>query len=472
MSAFINALADIDNVIGDADTDTTATTAAAVMTCHTCGKPLTESASDDFCDEPCQTMWLASLAESSPQDGGQSPDEDQPEAAPLTSVASWLGAPPGVVSRPGHELLDAVTAFLNRFLRFPSEHCAPVVALWFAHTHLADRLYVTPRLILSSAEPGSGKTHVLEIGQYLVHKPEMTISMTTAAIFRLLLDGPVTLMFDEIDAVFSTRGGNNEDLRGLLNAGYKRSATIARCVGDAKSMNVQRFPVYAPVALAGIAGHMPATITSRAVTIHMRKAAYGDDPEEFLEEDVELEAAPLRAELAAWAATVADQVATARPERPEGVRNRAAEIWRPLLALAEAAGGDWPAVTRAACTHFVIDTATSQEESTGVQLLAALRDLFTQHGTDRMRTADILSALHALEEAQWSDMGDGKVLNPQGLARELKRYDVKPVVFEPLNPGEKAGRGYVAFTTNGAQAQTGLADAWRRYLPPAPSAQA
>jgi len=52
----------------------------------------------------------------------------------------------------------------------------------------------------------------------------------------------------------------NEDLRALLNAGYKRTATVARCVGDAKSMNVTRFPVYAPVALAGIAGGMYALI--------------------------------------------------------------------------------------------------------------------------------------------------------------------------------------------------------------------
>lgn len=98
----------------------------------------------------------------------------------------------------------------------------------------------------------------------------MTMSVTTAALFRMVTDGPITILFDEVDAVFNTKGGNNEDLRGLLNAAYKRSATVARCVGDAKAMKVDRFRVYAPVALAGIAGNMSDTITTRAITVHMK----------------------------------------------------------------------------------------------------------------------------------------------------------------------------------------------------------
>ena len=186
-------------------------------------------------------------------DRGTAPNRDLPETAPIRPL-TWLGpAPADAYVKPGHEVLDAVVTFVSRFSAFPNEHCAPTLALWYAHTHIADRLYVTPRLILDSAEPGSGKTRVLEVAQYLVAKPEMTISITPAAVFRMLLEGPITLLFDEIDAVFNPKtGGNNEDLRALLNAGYKRTATVARCVGDAKSMNVTLFPVYAPVALAGM----------------------------------------------------------------------------------------------------------------------------------------------------------------------------------------------------------------------------
>ena len=259
------------------------------------------------------------------------------------------------------ELLDKVTAFVARFSVFPHQHCAPMLALWCAHTHAIAHFYTTPRLILDSAEPGSGKTRVLEVAQFLVSKPEMTISITTAAIFRML----VTLLFDEIDAVFSGNGGgNHEDLRALLNAGYKRSATVARCVGDASRMKVERFPVFAPVALAGIAGGMPATITTRAITVHMRRRAPHEHAEPFRERKVEKEAEPLRDQLADWLDRVgADQLAGAEPAIPDGVADRAAEVWEPLLAIADEAGGHWPATARAAAVHFVSTAATTGRPS-------------------------------------------------------------------------------------------------------------
>jgi hypothetical protein len=77
---------------------------------------------------------------------------------------------------------------------------------------------------------------------------------------------------DECDTVFTRRGKDdcNEDLRALLNAGYKRGAIIPRCVGP--KHEVQSFEVYVATALAGL-GDLPETIMSRAVTIRMRRRA-------------------------------------------------------------------------------------------------------------------------------------------------------------------------------------------------------
>jgi uncharacterized protein DUF3631 len=430
---------------------------AAIGECLACGGSLGTSPAVDFCSEPCQSAWRAREAGTKhAEDRGAAPNLDVPEVAPLRSF-TWLGpAPVGAFLQPGHDVLDAVVTFVSRFSAFPNEHCAPTVALWYAHTHIADRLYVTPRLILDSAEPGSGKTRVLEVAQYLVAKPEMTISITPAAVFRMLVEGPITLLFDEIDAVFNPKtGGNNEDLRALLNAGYKRTATVARCVGDAKSMNVTRFPVYAPVALAGIAGGMPATITTRAVTVHMRKRRYDEVVEEFIEEDVEREAAPLREGLESWVQRVADEVARARPERPDGVRDRAAEIWRPLLAIADAAGGHWPETARRACRHFVIE-AGPRDVSTGVRLLADVREIFTEQKIDRMTTADLIRELHAIEDGPWTDL-QGRPLDSRRLAKELDRYSVRP---KDVKVNGKALKGYRI------DGDGGLVDAWSRYLPP------
>jgi hypothetical protein len=420
--------------------------------CQHCGQPRGTSPSADFCSEGCQQVWHEQHA-------------GTPPAAPTTTPAQpldWLGQPtPVALTRGGHDVLDDVAAFVARFSVFPSEHCAPTLALWYAHTHASEQFYVTPRLILDSAEPGSGKTRILEVAQYLVRAPEMTISATPAALFRLVSQGPITILFDEVDAIFNPKnGGNNEDLRGLLNAGYKRSATIARCVGDAKNMKVERFPVYAPAALAGIAGAMPTTITTRAITIHMRRRRSDEPVEPFRERHVSHRAQPLREQLGAWIDSVGTRLGDAQPAMPTGVTDRPAEIWEPLLAIADTAGGHWPTTARAACRHFVLDTGP-QLTSLGVRLLADLCELFTRAGTDRMRTTDILPALHDLDESPWSDL-NGKPLDARRLARLLDRFGVKPGLFKA------SGEPMKGYQTTG---EHGLADAWGRYLPDQPPAR-
>ena len=429
--------------------------------CQHCGQAVGASPSPDFCSEGCQHTWHEQHTATPSPASGTAPDESLPETTPARPLG-WLGPPPpGALVRTGHEVLDDVAAFVARFSVFPSEHCAPTLALWYAHTHASEQFYVTPRLVLDSAEPGSGKTRVLEIAQYLVRAPEMTISATPAALFRLVSLGPITILFDEVDAIFNPKnGGNNEDLRGLLNAGYKRSATIARCVGDAKNMKVERFPVYAPAALAGIVGAMPATITTRAITIHMRRRRTDEPVEPFRERHIARQAQPLREQLATWIDSVGTRLGDAQPAMPEGITDRPAEIWEPLLAIADTAGDHWPHTARNACRHFVLE-AGPQNTSLGIRLLADLRDLFTHAGTGGLRTTDILTTLCSLDESPWGDL-DGKPLDARRLAKELARYNVKPGGFRD---GGDPVKGY---RTTGAH---GLADAWSRYLsPPHPTA--
>jgi hypothetical protein len=430
--------------------------------CGKCGRPLDRSPSGEFCSEDCQDAWLATRVDGPAPDAGAGPAEQLAETAPAT-LLGWLGpAPPGSYQRGGDQVLDAVAGFVGRFSSFPDEHCVPTVALWIAHTHVIDAFYISPRLVLDSAEPGSGKTRVLEVAALLVAAPEMTISATPAALFRMVSAGPITILFDEVDAIFNQNGGSNEDLRALLNAGYKRGATVARCVGDAKAMKVTRFPVFAPVALAGIAGGMPDTITTRAVTIHMRRRRLDHPVEEFKLRRVEPEAGPLREELAGWMGSISDRVGGVEPEMPDGVVDRAAEVWEPLLAVADAAGGHWPDTARAACRHFVLDTGT-EVRSIGVRLLADLRTVYGRHRVDRLPTTVLLADLREMDDGGWSDL-DGRPLDARRMAGELRRYGVRVVPFKHAGQTVK---GYTIHPTEKPAPQVGLADAWSRYLLPA-----
>lgn len=361
-------------------------------------------------------------------------------------------------------LLDQVDRMVTKYVAFPSEHHSVVVALWVLHTWVVNAFYVTPRLILDSAEPGSGKTRVLELLALLCRAAKLTLSTTTAALYRRIAaaadDGlaPPTVLQDEADAIFGkTSTPQAEDLRALYNAGYRKGATVDRCEGDAKNMKVREFPVHAPVALAGLAGRMPDTITTRGVTIHMRRRSPGQQVADFRERDARAEAEPIREQLDTWAQQNHEVLAAARPAMPTGVTDRAAEIWEPLLAIADLAGADWSAKARVACRFFVIASAADDEKlSLGQRLLRDIKVVMDRERVDGMWSADIITKLTADPESEWRDRW-GKALDQRRLAKELNRYGVRSV---NLRIGVGQAKGY------SIEGPTGLRQAWDHWLAP------
>lgn len=241
----------------------------------------------------------------------------------------------------GAALLDEVETFHRRFNVFPTQAAYVAVALWDAHAHLLDCFDSTPRLAFLSPEPGSGKSRALEIVETLVPRPMVAVNASAAALFRAVSgpDGRPSILFDEIDTIFGPKAGDNEELRGFLNAGHRRTGVTYRCVGD--SQTVTPFPSYAAVAVAGL-GSLPDTILTRSVIIRMRRRARNEKVEPFRARLHEKEGVALRQRLATWAEQAHGWVMGAWPEMPEGVSDRPADVWEPLLAVADAAGETGP----------------------------------------------------------------------------------------------------------------------------------
>jgi hypothetical protein len=361
--------------------------------------------------------------------------------------------PWGLEPLDGADLLDELEAFLGRFVAFPSESARVAVTLWAAHTHTVLSFDSSPRLALLSPEPGSGKTRTLEVLELLTPRPLHALSASPAAIFRTLEVEQTTLLMDEVDAIFGRRRGADdgaEDLRALLNAGHRKGATIPRCVGPRH--DVMKFPVYAAVALAGL-GDLPDTLMSRCVIVRMRRRAPGEKIEPFRRRLHAGEGEALRVQLTEWAKSVADDIEVAWPTMPDGIEDRPADVWEPLLAVADAAGVPWPDRARSACVELC-KVAESREASLGVRLLTDLWDVFGE--ADALATETILERLCDLDEAPWGDL-HGKPLDARGLARRLRQYEVTPVTVKVEG---RALRGY---------RREHLWDSWQRYLNPAPA---
>lgn len=359
----------------------------------------------------------------------------------------------------GSRLLDEVEAFHRRFNVFPTEAAYVAVALWDAHAHLLDCFDSTPRLAFLSPEPGSGKSRALEIVETLVPQPLVAANASAPVLFRAVstLENRPTILFDEVDTIFGPKAGDNEPLRGFLNAGHHRGAGMWRCVGDGTNQTVQEFPSFCVVAMAGL-GSLPDTILTRSVIIRMRRRARNERVQPFRRRLHAPEGHALRDRLAAWADSVRHLVDGVFPDMPDEVTDRPADVWEPLIAVADAAGGEWPTRARAACAQIVAASKQDDKGSIGIRLLTDLRD-HVLNGIERLPTISVLDRLYALEEAPWADMG-GKPLTSRGLAKMLGEYmtgDNKPIEPRNIKTGGAVLKGYYA---------ADLADAWTRYCPP------
>ncbi|MER5298958.1 DUF3631 domain-containing protein [Streptomyces lasiicapitis] len=377
---------------------------------------------------------------------------------------------PPAPSIDGAALLDEVEAFHRRFNVFPTEAAYVAVTLWDAHAHLMDALDGTARIAFLSPEPGSGKSRALEIIETLTPRAATTVNASANALFRLVSadEGTPTVLFDEIDTVFGPKAGGNEEVRGFLNSGYRRGAKSLRCIGDGSDQKAAFLPSFCAVAMAGL-GSLPDTILTRSVIIRMRKKAPNETCEPYRRRVHEKQGNALRDRLADWTAAVHDQVSEAWPEMPDGVVDRPADVWEPLLAVADAAGGHWPERARAACIALIKAASGGDEASLGVRLLTDLRDrVFC--GVDKMPTAAILEVLLALDDAPWADMSeDGQVIKPltaRRLSKLLSQYvrpDDTPIKPKGIRVGSTTPKGYYA---------EDLSDAWARYCPPPPGESA
>ncbi len=337
--------------------------------------------------------------------------------------ASEAGNEYGQSQDEGAAVLDEVHAMLARFIAFPSPENLDAVTLWAVHTHALDMFETTPRLALLSPEPGSGKTRVLEILELLVLRPQMTVNVSPAYLFRKVADedGPPTLLYDEIDTVFGAKARENEDIRGMLNAGYRRGATAGRCKRVGEVVETEELPAFAAVALAGLNDRrLPDTLLTRSIVVKMRRRAPGEHVESYRRRTHEREGHALRDKVADWVDSVRVRLDGVYPDLPAEITDRNADVWEPLIAIADAAGGNWP--KRARCSAVsAVSVSQGDRGGLGLDLLRDIREVFGDE--EFLATTTLLNRLCDLEESPWNDLR-GKPLDPRVLSEMLGDYDI------------------------------------------------
>jgi hypothetical protein len=192
---------------------------------------------------------------------------------------------------------------------------------------------------------------------------------------------------------------------------------------------------------------LPSTLADRSVSIELRRRRW-DEPIEPFRFDRTEHLDQLARKAARWTVDNAELLRGTDPEMPAGVFNRVADNWRPLLAIADAAAGEWPARVRRA-----IQSGGCGEQSVRELVLADIQMIFAERAVDRLPSAELVDALAAIENRPWAEWKAGKPISANGLARLLARLAITP---ETIRVSDRTAKGYQ---------RSQFEDAFERYLP-------
>ena len=340
-------------------------------------------------------------------------------------------------------LLQRISAKISKYIVLRPEAVIATV-LWTMTAWAHEGTTHSPILAAISVEPDSGKSTLLGVLRFLVPKPFVSVEPTGPSVYRMVDREHPTLIIDEADDLFYRKS----DLRAIINAGWSCGTRIPR--------QGRWYDPFCPKIL-GILGKtkLPRTIASRSIILRMWPKKPDEKAEDFAYTD-DPEFSTIRRKLARWAADNVPIVKELRPPQPPGFNNRLSANWKPLLQIAQHAGGGWPERARRSAIYL---SRAPYEPSVRVQLLAALRAMFTKNGTE-ITSEQVVQELLAHPDFEWHEYrGRGPITKNQ-VAALLRDLDIRPVVVHPTKRSDFSRHGYRVAQFD---------DAFARFLPHEPN---
>lgn len=370
----------------------------------------------------------------------------QQQAANATDNELYNGIEPWETPVDGLMIANEIKSLLQRYT-VASEGGHVAVTLWILGSYVFDHFGIFPKLCLSSPEKRCGKTTMMEVIAATVRR-ELTCSNSSAAfIFRAIEAWTPTLLLDEGDTYLNGK----EELRGIINSGHKRTTAYVGRVEEIGGERLpKRFSTWAPMAIAMI--NKPAsTIRDRSVIISLHRKLPNEKTSR-MPTNLFSQCRSLRQKCQRWANDVAAMLGYCDPHVPSLGNDRAEDNWLPLLAIADALGGEWPTAARTAAIS--LEVATDDDDDSGAMVLRDIQQIFIESSVSRMHSGALVRRLVELEGRPWCEWCRGNPLTNNSLARMLKPYKVKSkqLKIESVNR-----HGYEL---------PDFKDAFARYLPP------
>ena len=344
------------------------------------------------------------------------------------------------------QLLDEVTSTIQRFIVL-NKHQAQTAALWVATCWFIDVIDCAPIALINAPERACGKTQLLTVMARLAPRTAQASGISPSVLFRMIEAYQPTLFIDEVETVLK----DNEDLRGLINAGHTRdSAFVWRSVAKGDDFEPKRFTVWGMKAIAGInAIKLAETVTSRSIVFELRRKTTGESVERLRRAEAGL-FETLARKLARFKDDFASEVQQARPVLPDALGDREQDNFEPLLQIATVAGEHWPNTALNAALRLT--NATQAPMSSANEMLADIQEIFETMQVVKIGTTELINALCDDAEKSWATYNRGKPLSPRQLSNKLKDYGI---TSKTIRIGYETAKGFE---------REQFKDAFARYL--------
>src|SRR5262245_430692 len=345
----------------------------------------------------------------------------------------------------GEPLLDSLRAHFNRYVVLP-EHADIALALWTLNSWVFESFDIAPYLSVASPTRRCGKTVLMTLLYWLCRRGKKSDNMSKAAIYRSVDTERPTLVLDEVGWVVDTK----DERQGILCGGFERNGFVEVCEGEGTSITTRLFSTFCPKAF-GLIGQLTPTLTDRSIVIAMCRKMPSERAERLRRRDTE-EHAQMRRQCLRWGTDNAETLAQMAPAALPSLNDRANDLWEPLLAIADRAGGEWPDRARTAALALSSGSAAG-DDTQGVELLADIKGAFDASGLAEVSTKALIAALCMDTERPWAAYFRGEEITDRQLAKLLKPFRIVSTTVHP--PGAPHAKGY---------RRADFEDAWARYL--------
>jgi hypothetical protein len=251
-----------------------------------------------------------------------------------------------IVSKPSKpsEVGNQIYSVLRRFIGASRDYLMLLV-VWILHTWVYQLLVTTPRVLITSILPSSGKSTLMDWLYHLCFKPIAMSSVSSPALLSRAASDGGTLLIDEADRTLRKDSPYTADLLAISNSGYKDGGARPT-LEPTKGGGWERVDLstWCPVAYAGNNPDLPDDTYSRCISVFLYQSDMVADTDWELIQKGDPDTTPPTPPDAGYLA-LADAIQKweqsyttmlrHRPRLDACIKGRAREKWLPLARVAQ-----------------------------------------------------------------------------------------------------------------------------------------